>query len=74
MDAEVEFLVAGSNRHLGVGLWIVSHARLEDNVPVIFESTYQLQILSQVTCAQCRAVLNILFVFYSVRIVGLIVK
>jgi len=41
VDAEVEFIVAGSNRHLGVGMRIIGCARFEDDVAVVFESTYQ---------------------------------
>jgi len=46
VDAEVEFLVADSNRYRGVGMWIVARARLEHNVAVIFECSHRPQILS----------------------------
>jgi len=39
VNAEVEFFVAGSNCHLGVGLRIITCAWLEHNVSVVFEAT-----------------------------------
>jgi len=45
MDTEIELLVAGSNGHLGVGTGVVSHARREHNVAVVFETSNQPQIL-----------------------------
>ena len=45
MDAEVEFLVAGSNRHLGVRMRIIRCAWFEHNVSIELESTNQPQIL-----------------------------
>ena len=45
VDAEVELLVAGSNRHFGIRIWIISSAWFEDDVAVVFEPSYQPQIL-----------------------------
>jgi len=45
VDAEIEFLIAGSNCHLCIRIWIISCARFEHKVAVVFETSYQPQIL-----------------------------
>jgi len=45
VDAEAEFLVAGSNRHAGVGMRIIGRTRFEHNVAVVLEALYRPQIL-----------------------------
>ena len=59
VDTEVEFLVAGSNRHVGVGIRVISCAWFEDDVAVVLETTNQPQILSAINM-YCTRIYKIL--------------